>query len=179
MPPPGPPRTRAAEPVEIAGGALPLAMPREHLFALLLAFTGLLLILGCELVFIRDHFGNRMNTVFKLYYQAWMLLALAGAYAVPFLVARARRPIRLAACWAVVLAAAVRADAALPARRDARQDGRLRPTAHARRSRLLGPLPARRAGGDPLAAGERRGHAVIVEATGGLVPAGVRPGLRA
>jgi YYY domain-containing protein len=100
-------RTRRAEPhpvgTRIAGGALPVMMPREHLFALLLAFTGLLLIMGTELVFIRDHFGNRMNTVFKLYYQAWMLLALAGAYAVPFLLERARGvPGRL---WGGVLAA--------------------------------------------------------------------------
>jgi YYY domain-containing protein len=83
-------RPRRAEAVEIAGGALPATVPREHLFALLLAFTGLLLILGTELVFIRDHFGNRMNTVFKLYYQAWALLALAGAYAAPLLLARLR-----------------------------------------------------------------------------------------
>lgn len=78
------------EPVEIAGGAVPLGRPREHYFALILAFVGLLLILGCELVFIRDLFGNRMNTVFKLYYQAWVCLGLAGAYAIPYLVNRLR-----------------------------------------------------------------------------------------
>lgn len=99
---------RRPEPVEIGGGALPLVATREHLFALLLAFTGLLLLLGCELVFIRDFFGNRMNTVFKLYYQAWVLLALAGAYAVPLLLGRlaattgAWRP--AGATWALVLA---------------------------------------------------------------------------
>jgi len=86
-PTPRPTRRRraATEPIEIACGAYPLVWPREHLFALVLAFTGLLLIMGCELLFIRDLFGNRMNTVFKLFYQAWICLALAGAYALPYL----------------------------------------------------------------------------------------------
>jgi YYY domain-containing protein len=81
---------KTRETVEIAGGALPLAWPREHLFALVLVATGLLLILGCELVYINDLFHNRMNTVFKLYYQAWVCLALAASYALPYLFARLR-----------------------------------------------------------------------------------------
>lgn len=48
-------------------------------FGLLLAAVGLLLVLAPELVYVRDNFGTRMNTVFKLYYQAWLLLALAAA----------------------------------------------------------------------------------------------------
>jgi YYY domain-containing protein len=54
----------------------------ERRFAMLLLLVGLLLTLATEFVFIRDSFGNRMNTVFKLYYQAWVLLAIAGAYSV-------------------------------------------------------------------------------------------------
>jgi uncharacterized membrane protein len=84
---------KARETVEIAGGALPLAWPREHLFALILTATGLLLILGCELVYINDLFHNRMNTVFKLYFQAWVCLALAASYALPFLFGRLRRQV--------------------------------------------------------------------------------------
>jgi YYY domain-containing protein len=49
-------------------------------FALLLAVVGLLLALGPELAWLRDSFGTRMNTVFKLYSQAWILLGLAGAH---------------------------------------------------------------------------------------------------
>lgn len=96
------------EPAEIAGGAVPLALPREGLFALLLAFTGLLLLLGCEIVYIRDFFQDRMNTVFKLYYQAWIVLALAGSYALPLLLDRIRQSVgaqRAAGYgWAVVVA---------------------------------------------------------------------------
>lgn len=49
-------------------------------FALLLALVGLVLTFGVEFLFIRDTFGTRMNTVFKLYYQAWLLLAMASAF---------------------------------------------------------------------------------------------------
>ncbi|MHB1131709.1 MAG: DUF2298 domain-containing protein [Chloroflexota bacterium] len=57
-------------------------------FALLLIVTGALLIAVCELVFVRDGFGNRMNTVFKFYYQAWVLLALAAAYTIYYVGSR-------------------------------------------------------------------------------------------
>ena len=53
-----------------------------RLFATLLAVLGLGLIIGAEFLFIRDFFNNRGNTVFKLYYQAWILLAAASAFAV-------------------------------------------------------------------------------------------------
>ncbi|HEX6387094.1 MAG TPA: DUF2298 domain-containing protein, partial [Anaerolineae bacterium] len=39
-------------------------------FILLLIFTGALLTLGPEFVYLRDNFGVRLNTVFKFYYQA-------------------------------------------------------------------------------------------------------------
>lgn len=52
-------------------------------FVLLLIITGALLTLGPEFVYIKDNFGQRMNTVFKFYYQTWVLwgtAALAGLY---------------------------------------------------------------------------------------------------
>ena len=51
-------------------------------FALLLALVALLLTFGVEFLYIRDTFETRMNTVFKLYYQAWLLLAIASAFGV-------------------------------------------------------------------------------------------------
>jgi YYY domain-containing protein len=69
-------------------------------FALLLAGVGLLLLLAPELVYVQDGFGTRMNTVFKLYYQAWLLLGLAGAYGIAH--AWTRPPLRPAAAFATL-----------------------------------------------------------------------------
>ena len=68
--------------------AITVAKQRESsgkAFALLLATLGLLLIMGPELLFVDDFFGppsERMNTIFKLYYQAWLLLAAASGFAI-------------------------------------------------------------------------------------------------
>ncbi|MBX3053711.1 MAG: hypothetical protein KF753_19690 [Caldilineaceae bacterium] len=51
-------------------------------FALLLAGIGLLLVYAPEFVYLRDNFGSRMNTVFKFYYQGWLLLGLAAVYGI-------------------------------------------------------------------------------------------------
>jgi YYY domain-containing protein len=61
---------------------------RGNAFPLALAVFGLLLLIGPELVFVGDQFGSRMNTVFKFYYQAWVLLSLAGGFALYYWVSR-------------------------------------------------------------------------------------------
>ena len=57
--------------------------PAVERFAWLLIGGGLLCLLIPEVVYVKDSFDGsdlyRMNTVFKLGYQAWLLLALAGA----------------------------------------------------------------------------------------------------
>jgi uncharacterized membrane protein len=50
------------------------------LFVLLLGLVGFALTFGVEFLYIRDSFGTRMNTVFKLYYQSWLMLAIACAF---------------------------------------------------------------------------------------------------
>lgn len=61
-------------------GAQPSLSPRTMSAAL---FTvGLILILGTEFVFIQDVFHNRMNTLFKFYYQVWTLFAVASGAAI-------------------------------------------------------------------------------------------------
>jgi YYY domain-containing protein len=81
---------------------------RRQGMPLLLLAAGFYLIMGTELFRLNDLFGNRMNTVFKLYYQAWIFLGLAAAYGFYYWLSR---PVskRLAArigesVWVVVLA---------------------------------------------------------------------------
>jgi len=54
-------------------------------FALLLFAFGWALSIGVELIYVRDVFDDRMNTLFKFYYQTWTLFALATAVTVAVL----------------------------------------------------------------------------------------------
>ena len=55
----------------------------EQSFVELLAFTGLLLLLGVQVVFLKDFLGGgdyyRMNTYFKFFIQVWVLFGVASA----------------------------------------------------------------------------------------------------
>jgi uncharacterized membrane protein len=71
--------------VPVVGGSVPASWAREHVYVFVLLLVAMLLVFGTELVYVRDSFDNRMNTVFKLYYQAWVLLSLVSAYGVYYL----------------------------------------------------------------------------------------------
>jgi len=49
-------------------------------FVMILIALSYFLLLGSELLFIGDYFDNRMNTIFKLYYQIWILFGLVSSY---------------------------------------------------------------------------------------------------
>jgi YYY domain-containing protein len=51
-------------------------------FVLLMIALGALLVIGPDFLYLRDNFGYRINTIFKFYYQAWIVLSLAAAYGV-------------------------------------------------------------------------------------------------
>jgi YYY domain-containing protein len=55
------------------------------LMVLLMMLTGALLLLAPEWVYVHDLFGDRMNTMFKFYFQAWILWALAVAFGLWYL----------------------------------------------------------------------------------------------
>jgi len=50
-------------------------------FIWLVMLTAILLAWVPEFFYLRDQFGWRMNTIFKFYFQVWILLAIASAYA--------------------------------------------------------------------------------------------------
>ncbi len=63
---------------------------RAHAFALLLGAVAFGLVAVCEIVYLRDVFADggyeRMNTVFKFYFQAWILLSVACGAGVFFII---------------------------------------------------------------------------------------------
>ncbi len=54
--------------------------PSPFPFVLLMIVLGAVMVIAPEFVYLRDSFGARMNTIFKFYYQAWMLWSLAAAF---------------------------------------------------------------------------------------------------
>lgn len=73
-----------------SGGTPPSAISLPSVFILLLVSLGVLLILGPDFLYLRDNFGYRINTVFKFYYQAWILLSLAAAFGVAVMLSQLR-----------------------------------------------------------------------------------------
>lgn len=73
--------TRAAPPEDQP----PLPPEPGLTFTRLLVIFGLILTFVVEFLYLRDNFGVRMNTVFKFYFQGWVCLALASAYALSWL----------------------------------------------------------------------------------------------
>ncbi len=59
-----------------------------HRFIQYLILLGTLLVIAPEFVYLRDQFGWRMNTIFKFYYQAWLLWSIAAASATAYMASR-------------------------------------------------------------------------------------------
>jgi len=67
----------------------------DHLFASIMITHAVAILLGCEFIHILDSYGQdlqRMNTLFKFHYQAWILLGLATPYVFKLLRRKAALP---------------------------------------------------------------------------------------
>jgi uncharacterized membrane protein len=60
-----------------------------HLVLILVGLAAILVI-APDFVYLRDQFGYRINTIFKFYYQAWILWSLAAAFGIGVLLQRLR-----------------------------------------------------------------------------------------
>jgi YYY domain-containing protein len=76
---------------------------RPDAFVLLLILGGMVLTLFPEFLFLRDLFGYRINTIFKFYYQAWLMWSTAAAYGSILLVRSLRTAWRYPAILALAL----------------------------------------------------------------------------
>ncbi|NJN66173.1 MAG: hypothetical protein HC884_05400 [Chloroflexaceae bacterium] len=61
--------------------------PAESFVLLVVALGGAILF-GTDLMYIRDVFNTRMNTIFKFYYQVWLLWGTLAGYALWWLIAQ-------------------------------------------------------------------------------------------
>ena len=75
---------KEAEEEDETGSTLPVGA----IFALILVISGALVILVPEFVYLRDQFGNRMNTIFKFYYQGWLFMSIAASFSLIYLLKR-------------------------------------------------------------------------------------------
>ncbi len=62
--------------------------PAPLVFSLALTALGFYLLMGAEIFHVEDFLPVRMNTVFKLYYQAWLLLGVASAFGLYYWLSR-------------------------------------------------------------------------------------------
>lgn len=65
------------------------------LFIYLLIIIGSLLILGPDFLYLKDNFGYRINTIFKFYYQAWIMLSITAAFSMAVLLSYLRGSSRI------------------------------------------------------------------------------------
>jgi uncharacterized membrane protein len=71
------------------------------MFALAMAGTAFLLLLGVELFWVQEPIGTRFNSLFRTSYQAWILLSISAAFAAHYVLAnwQVERRAWLAALW--------------------------------------------------------------------------------
>jgi YYY domain-containing protein len=82
---------------------------KPETFGLFMVAMGTCLTLFPEFFYLRDLFGNRMNTIFKFYFQAWIFWAIAAAFATVVLLAELKKWRRtlFTIFWVILIMAAL------------------------------------------------------------------------
>ena len=80
---------------------------RKSLFLALLGTFAALLVLVPEFVYLRDQFGNRMNTVFKFYYEAWVLWSILAAYGLAKSIGSSRITVRIVSIGLILISTGI------------------------------------------------------------------------
>lgn len=76
-------------------------------FVLILILGGMILTIVPEFIFLRDLFGYRINTIFKFYFQAWLMWSIAAAYATIAILREAKSPLGYIKSGVLVLSMAM------------------------------------------------------------------------
>lgn len=77
-------KTKHSLPAEVETAVEPSSTDKTHQsrnFVCLILLVGVALTAFPEFFYLRDQFGWRMNTIFKFYFEAWILWGIAAAYA--------------------------------------------------------------------------------------------------
>jgi uncharacterized membrane protein len=80
--------------VQFLNKPIPETSSPAVLMIMAIILTGALLLIFPEFLYLRDNFGTRMNTIFKFYFQVWVLWGLASAYGLWYLHQLIRKRLR-------------------------------------------------------------------------------------
>jgi uncharacterized membrane protein len=89
------PVRRATNGEKDGGETTPNNQPFLLPFFLWIVLLGALLVYGPEFFYLRDQFGWRINTIFKFYYQAWLIWGIAVAFGLADMLRRTSRSTRI------------------------------------------------------------------------------------
>jgi YYY domain-containing protein len=100
---------RRGQEIESAAGEVSPPQMSVNFFVLIMVLLGALLTLFPEVFYLRDQFGTRMNTIFKFYFEAWVVWGIAAAFgsAVLLFELRKLRGVLFRVVWSLLIFSAL------------------------------------------------------------------------